>query len=31
MAMVRFLRSQHGMGHGNANAIAGVVRAKRTV
>ena len=29
MEMVRFLKSEHGMGHGHANAIVGVFRAKR--
>jgi len=28
MEMVRYLKSAHGMGHGNANAIVGVFRAR---
>lgn len=28
MEMVRFLKTEHGMGHGHANAIVGVYRAK---
>jgi Domain of unknown function (DUF4287) len=28
MEMVRFLKTEHGMGHGHANAIVGVFRAK---
>lgn len=27
MEMVRFLKTEHGMGHGHANAIVGVFRA----
>ncbi len=29
MEMVEFLKTQHGMGHGHANAIVGEFRAKR--
>ena len=29
MEMVRFLKGEYGMGHGHANAIVGVFRAKR--
>lgn len=29
MEMVRYLKSEHGMGHGHANAIVGVFRAQR--
>ena len=29
MEMVQFLKTEYGMGHGHANAIVGVFRAKR--
>ena len=31
MEMVRFLQTEHGMGHGHANAIVGYFRARNAV